>query len=175
MLQRCLRRSPASEAGSSSGCRLRQHRFGKDHAVSLRAGVTFEQFVHRGDGFLPGLIGVRFTALAEGRVEAELDIRAELLAPNGYLHAAAVIALADTACGYGCLAHLPAGAENFTTIELKSNFLGTARAGTIACAATPVHLGNATQVWDALVSDRATGKKIALFRCTQMVLWPRNK
>ena len=85
------------------------------------------------------------------------------------------IALADTACGYGCLAHLPAGADNFTTIELKSNFLGTARAGTIACVATPVHLGNATQVWDAVVSDRATHKKIALFRCTQMVLWPRNR
>lgn len=143
--------------------------------MTLRPGVTLDKFAHRGDGFLPGLIGVRFTALTETGVEAELDIRAELLAPNGYLHAASVIALADTACGYGCLAHLPAGAENFTTVELKSNFLGTARAGTISCAATPVHLGNATQVWDAVVSDRATGKKIALFRCTQMVLWPRSK
>jgi uncharacterized protein (TIGR00369 family) len=141
----------------------------------LRAGVTLEQFAHRGDGFLPGLIGVRCTALIDGRIEAELDIRAELLAPNGYLHAATIIALADTSCGYGCLAHLPAVADNFTTIELKSNFLGTARAGTIACAATPVHLGNATQVWDALVTDRATDRKIALFRCTQMVLRPRNR
>ncbi len=143
--------------------------------MSLRAGIGLEQFAHRGDGFLPGLIGVRFTGLTEKQVDAELDIRAELLAPNGYLHAASVIALADTACGYGCLAHLPSGAENFTTVELKSNFLGTVRAGTISCAATPVHLGNATQVWDAVVSDRATGKKIALFRCTQMVLWPRNR
>lgn len=143
--------------------------------MSLRAGITVEKFAHRGDGFLPGLVGVRFTALTEKQVDAELDIRTELLAPNGYLHAASVIALADTACGYGCLAHLPAGAENFTTIELKSNFLGTVRGGTISCAATPVHLGNATQVWDAVVSDRATGKKIALFRCTQMVLWPRDK
>jgi 1,4-dihydroxy-2-naphthoyl-CoA hydrolase len=142
--------------------------------LSLRAGITLEQLAQRGSGFLPGLIGVRFTALSEREVNAELDIRPELLAPNGYLHAATVIALADTACGYGCLAHLPAGAENFTTIELKSNFIGTARAGTIACVATPVHLGNATQIWDAVVSDRATAKKIALFRCTQMVLWPRR-
>jgi uncharacterized protein (TIGR00369 family) len=141
----------------------------------LRAGITLEQLTNRGAGFLPGLIGVRFTAITDKAIDAELDIRTELLAPNGYLHAATVIALADTACGYGCLAHLPAGADNFTTVELKSNFLGTVRAGTIACVATPVHLGNATQVWDAVVSDRATGKKIALFRCTQMVLWPRNK
>jgi uncharacterized protein (TIGR00369 family) len=117
---------------------------------------------------------VRFTGVSESRIDAELDIRPELLAPNGYLHAATVIALADTACGYGCLAHLPAGAENFTTIELKSNFLGTAREGTLACIATPAHLGNTTQVWDAVVRDRARERTIALFRCTQLVLWPRS-
>jgi uncharacterized protein (TIGR00369 family) len=85
-----------------------------------------------------------------------------------------VTALADTACGYGCLAHLPAGAENFTTVELKINFFATAREGTIATVARPVHLGNSTQVWDAVVSRKADGKQIALFRCTQLVLWPRK-
>jgi len=105
---------------------------------------------------------------------AELDIRPELLAPNGYLHAATVIALADTACGYGCFAHLPPGAERFTTIELKSNFLGTALDGTIACVARPAHLGNTTQVWDAVVTDKASARTIALFRCTQLVIWPRT-
>src|SRR6266567_6126373 len=126
-----------------------------------------------GDGRLPGLIGVRFKGIAENRIDAELDVRPELLAPNGFLHAATVIALADTSCGYGCIAHLPPGAENFTTIELKSNFLGTARDGTIVCVATPAHLGRATQVWDALVTARASGRRIALFRCTQLILWPR--
>lgn len=142
--------------------------------MPLRPDATLDRFVHRGDGHLPGLIGVRFTAVAEGRIDAELVIRPELLAPNGYLHAATVIALADTACGYGCLAHLPAGAENFTTIELKSNFLGTARDGTIACIATPLHLGNTTQVWDAVVTECATGRRMVLFRCTQLILWPRH-
>lgn len=142
--------------------------------MPLRPEATLDRFARRGEGRLPGLIGVRFTVIAENRVEAELAIRPELLAPNGYLHAATVIALADTACGYGCLAHLPSGAENFTTVELKSNFLGTARDGTIACLATPAHLGNTTQVWDALVTEPAKGRKIALFRCTQLILWPRR-
>jgi 1,4-dihydroxy-2-naphthoyl-CoA hydrolase len=140
--------------------------------MPLRADATLERFAQRGDGYLPGLIGVRFTSITEGRIDAELAIRPELLAPNGYLHAATVIALADTACGYGCLAHLPAGAENFTTLELKTNFLGTARQGTIACVATPAHLGKTTQVWDAVVTERATGRRLALFRCSQLLLWP---
>jgi uncharacterized protein (TIGR00369 family) len=142
--------------------------------MALRPEATLDKFLNRGEGYLPGLIGVHFTEVVENRVSAELDIRNELLAPNGYLHAAAVIALADTACGYGCIAHLPPGAENFTTIELKCNFLGTTRNGTIVCVATPAHLGRATQVWDALVTDQASGRRIALFRCTQMILWPRK-
>ena len=97
------------------------------------------------------------------------------MAPNGFLHAASVIALADTSCGYGCVTHLPPGASGFTTLELKSNFLGTAREGAILCRATPVHLGRTTQVWDAEVSVEGAERKIALFRCTQMVLWQNPK
>jgi uncharacterized protein (TIGR00369 family) len=142
--------------------------------MSLRPGITVESLNARGEGRLPGLVGFRVSAVEQGLLVAELDIRPELLAPNGYLHAATVIALADTACGYGCIAHLPKGAENFTTVELKSNFLNTAREGRIACIAKPAHLGNTTQVWDATVSRHADGKTIALFRCTQMVLWPKK-
>jgi 1,4-dihydroxy-2-naphthoyl-CoA hydrolase len=142
--------------------------------MALRPEATIDKFTERGQGRLPALIGIRFTKVAENRIDAELDIRPELMAPNGFLHAATVIALADTACGYGCIAHLPDGADNFTTVELKSNFIGTVRDGTIVCVATPAHLGNITQVWDAVVSDRATGRKIALFRCTQLVIRPRK-
>lgn len=96
------------------------------------------------------------------------------MAPNGYLHAASVIALADTSCGYGCRLSLPAGADGFTTIELKSNFLGTATAGdVISCRAWLVHGGRSTQIWDAEVTDES-GKTVALFRCTQMVLYPKE-
>jgi uncharacterized protein (TIGR00369 family) len=137
--------------------------------MALRPEATLDKFRDRGVGRLPGLIGVRFTGVIENRIDAELEIRPELLAPNGYLHAATVIALADTACGYGCLAHLPAGAENFTTIELKSNFLGTAKQGVIRCEAVAEHLGRTTQVWAATVYG-PEGRKLALFRCTQMVL-----
>ena len=141
--------------------------------MPLRAGFTLDKLTHRGDGRLPGLMGFRVVALEDGLLAAEIDVRPEILAPNGYLHAATVIALADTACGYGCIAHLPEGMANFTTVELKCNFLSTAREGTIACVARPVHLGGTTQVWDATVTRKADDRTIALFRCTQMLLAPR--
>lgn len=135
--------------------------------------TTLDQLNARSQGYLPGLIGVEFTGIESGRLTSRLVLRPELLAPNGYLHAATVIALADTTCGYGTLNNLPSGGENFTTIELKSNFLGTARQGVIACVATLVHGGRTTQVWDAQVTDAISGKMIALFRCTQLILYPR--
>ena len=132
---------------------------------------THQDFKSFGDGYLPGLVGVEILTVTRDAVESRMAVRREVMAPNGFLHAAAVIALADTSCGYGCVASLPEGAKGFTTIELKSNFLGTARDGHIACRATPVHLGRTTQVWDAVVTNEASGARIALFRCTQMVLW----
>jgi 1,4-dihydroxy-2-naphthoyl-CoA hydrolase len=134
---------------------------------------THEYFNRFGSGYLPQLLGVEILTVSKEAVESRLAVRREVMAPNGFLHAATVVALADTSCGYGCVASLPQGASGFTTIELKSNFLGTARDGAILCRATPVHLGRTTQVWDALVTAEASGAKIALFRCTQMVLWPK--
>lgn len=135
--------------------------------------TTIEQLNARSQGYLPGLLGIEFLTMKPGRLTSRLPLRPELLAPNGYLHAAAIIALADTACGYGTFTDLPDGAQNFTTIELKSNFLGTARDGTITCIATRLHSGRTTQVWDAQITDETSGKTIALFRCTQLILYPR--
>jgi len=139
----------------------------------FRPEMTAAVFNGRGAGHLPGLVGLRILSVTPEAVESRLEVRRELLAPNGYLHAASVIALADTSCGYACVANLPQGASGFTTLELKSNFLGTALDGAIFCRATPAHLGRTTQVWEAVVTVEGTEKRIALFRCTQMVLWPK--
>ena len=141
--------------------------------MSLRGDITLEILNERGCDYFPGHMGIEVQALAAGRIFARMPVQAQFLAPNGFLHAAAVIALADTACGYGTIAHLPEGATSFTTVELKSNFLGTVTGGAITCEAHAEHMGRTTQVWDAVVADEAGGRRIALFRCTQMILWPR--
>ena len=134
---------------------------------------TADAFNTFGATYLPGHRGIQITEVSPGKLAAEMPVAPHLLAPNGYLHAGSVVTLADTCAGYGCISNLPEGAQNFTTIELKSNHLGTAREGTIACVATAVHLGRTTQIWDATVTDKASGKTIALFRCTQMILYPK--
>ena len=145
----------------------------KPLTASFRPELTPAVFNFRSAGHLPGLLGVSILSVKPEGLESRLDVRREVMAPNGFLHAASVIALADTSCGYGCVTHLPQGASGFTTIELKTNFVGTAREGAIFCRATPIHLGRTTQVWDAEVSVEGSSAKIALFRCTQMVLWPK--
>jgi 1,4-dihydroxy-2-naphthoyl-CoA hydrolase len=120
----------------------------------------------------PGLVGLDVDELEHGRAVGSLEIREHHLAPNGYLHAGAVVSLADTVCGYGCIASLPDGRTSFTTIELKANFVGTAREGRLTCEGRLVHGGRTTQVWDAVI--RGDGRTLAIFRCTQLVLYPRE-
>jgi 1,4-dihydroxy-2-naphthoyl-CoA hydrolase len=142
--------------------------------MPLRPEVSVEKLNRRTGDTLPGWFGVEVVDVREGRLAMQLIIKPQFLAPNGFLHAATVIALADTASGYATIAHLPDGASNFTTIELKSNFLGTATDGTLRAEASAVHQGRTTQVWDATVTHVDSGKTIALFRCTQMILWPKK-
>ena len=142
--------------------------------VTRRPDITPEYLNTRASGSLIGWMGVTILTVEDGQLTASMAVTPNHMAPNGFLHAASVVALADSACGNATIAHLPDGAENFTTVELKSNHLGTARDGTLHCLATPQHLGRTTQVWDATVTHAASQKTIALFRCTQMILWPRS-
>jgi 1,4-dihydroxy-2-naphthoyl-CoA hydrolase len=142
--------------------------------MPLRSDASVESLNRRTGNNLPGWFGVNVVAVSDGRLLMEVVVKPQFLAPNGYLHAASIIALADTACGYATIAHMPDGASNFTTIELKSNFLGTATEGTLRAEASAAHQGRTTQVWDATVTHTDSGRTIALFRCTQMILWPKK-
>lgn len=140
---------------------------GEDDAMSGAA----EGFHATQAGSLPDLLGFEWVGASPGLVRGRFDVGPRHLAPTGYLHAATVVALADTACGFGCMMIFPDGATGFTTAELKANFIGTAREGGVTCDARLVHGGRTTQVWDAEVRGEATGKAIALFRCTQIMLY----
>lgn len=132
---------------------------------------TLQSWNERGIGTFPGYLGIVFLHVSPTEVIGEFSVKNIHMAPNGFLHAGSIVTLADTSCGYGCLASLPEGATGFTTIELKSNHLGTAREGTVVSRATPLHLGRTTQVWDAVVTHKEAQKTLAVFRCTQLVLY----
>lgn len=135
--------------------------------------LTPDYFNQIGRENLPGHLAIVVTEVAEGLLRAEFTVGTHLLAPNGFMHGGSVVSLADTCAGYGAIAHLPEGAVGFTTVELKTNFLGTAREGIVECCATAAHLGRTTQVWDATVRAKGSERALALFRCTQLVLYPK--
>jgi len=131
--------------------------------------LTLARLQEIGSFGFPGLLGIEFDEAGDGAMRARLELAEKHMAPNGYLHAGTVVGFADSACGYGCILNLPEGATGFTTIELKTNFLRSANEGTIECEARLVHGGRTTQIWDATVTD-AEARRMALFRCTQLIL-----
>jgi 1,4-dihydroxy-2-naphthoyl-CoA hydrolase len=135
---------------------------------------TIAEWNERGREYLTGHLGIVMTAVEADEVRARMRVERSLCAWNGYLHAGSVVSLADTCCGYATVRNLPEAAEGFTTLELKSNFIGSTLEGDVVCVATPVHKGRTTHVWNAEVRAEKTGKTIAHFRCTQMILYPKS-
>ena len=131
-------------------------------------------FTARQKRMLPGELALEWEVVANGEARGRFTVQKRHMAPNGFLHAASVVCLVDSACGYACVCSLPDGATGFTTIEIKTNFLGTAKEGdVVSCTARLLHGGRMTQVWDAEAKNETTGKAMAVFRCTQMVMYPR--
>jgi uncharacterized protein (TIGR00369 family) len=124
-------------------------------------------------GKLPEHIGLTITEVADGRVAGRFAVRPDLVAHTGYLLAGAVLSVADILCAYGVSTVWPEGASGFTTVEVKCNFTGTLREGAAVCVAQLLHGGRTTQIWDATVTNEATGRLMAAFRCTQIILYPR--
>ena len=135
--------------------------------------TSVEQLNRANEGKLPGHLGLVITAVEPGRVVGRFAVRPDLVAHIGFLLAGAVLSVADILCAYGVSTVWPEGANGFTTAEVKCNFMGTLTDGAVVVSATLLHGGRTTQVWDAAVEDEATGRLMAVFRCTQIILYPR--
>ncbi len=133
--------------------------------------MTIDHFNSVSQGCFPGLLGIKVTAINGKNLQAEMPIQASFLAPNGYLHAGSIVTFADTIAGYATILNLPEQAKSFTTIELKSNFLRTLKEGVLECNSEAEHIGRTTQIWRIKVLDKATKKVLAIFSCTQMILY----
>ena len=118
-------------------------------------------------------LNITATELRRGYACMRMPVANTVMAGNGYLHAGSIVTLADTASGVGCMHSYPDGISNFTTIELKSNFVGTCLEGDVEAVATMLHGGRTTQIWDCAVRDPQRDKLVAQFRCTQLLLSPR--
>jgi 1,4-dihydroxy-2-naphthoyl-CoA hydrolase len=123
---------------------------------------------------VPGMFGCEITNVSPERAEGRFTVTEPLIAGTGFVFAPVVIGMADFLCAAAIGPHLPEGAS-FTTLEVKTNFVSSAREGDVVTGeAHPVHLGRTTQVWDATVTNATTGRLMALFRNTQLVLLPRQ-
>ena len=133
--------------------------------------LTAESFNQISKDLLPGLLGIQIISVAENKIIAEMPIEKKIFAPNGFVHAGSIISLAESVAGISTVAHLPENGKSFTTLELKSNFIRGQREGTLIAESDPEHLGRTTQVWRVIVRDKESGKKVAIFSCTQLILY----
>jgi 1,4-dihydroxy-2-naphthoyl-CoA hydrolase len=168
----CIAASATSPARASLDCMsIATARIEKPRRYPNLDGHSVAAFDRFGEGYLASHLGIEMIAVSPREIIGQVRIRRELMSPNGSLHGGTLVAVADNLCGYGSIINLPQEASGFTTIELTCNFLGMASSGILRCEARPLHLGRSTHVWDAALSEAGSGRRLAMVRCTQMVLW----
>ena len=124
------------------------------------------------DSFVSHL-GIKITKVNKKGAVAKLKVSKAIMAPNALIHGGAITSLADTACGFGTMYHLKKD-QMFATIELKTNFISAVQRGIIVCEATLIHKGKTLHVWDSKIFEEKSLKVIALFRCTQMIIYQKK-
>lgn len=114
-------------------------------------------------------LGIELASAEKTRIVGRLAVREEITTGGHILHGGAFMSLADTLGAIGAVLNLPDGART-TTLESKTNFLGSARVGeTITGEATPLHVGRRSSVWQTRITNES-GRLLALVTQTQMTL-----
>jgi 1,4-dihydroxy-2-naphthoyl-CoA hydrolase len=117
----------------------------------------------------PRLIGLEIVEATKDAVRGRIYVKPELCTAANIMHGGAIMAFADTLGAVGAFLNLPEGALT-TTIESKTNFVGSAKEGsTIVAESTPIHIGRRSSVWQTRIT-REDGKLVAIVTQTQMVL-----
>ena len=117
-------------------------------------------------------LGIEFTLLSPGRVEAVMPVGKHVCQPFGILHGGATLALAESIAGQGSLLlceadKIPAG------IQVSCNHVSSAREGDkVRAVGTIIHRGRSTHVWNIDIFT-ASGKLVSSVRVVNSILKKR--
>jgi len=116
-------------------------------------------------------LGAEVLAVRPGEVEIVLPFSDHILQQHGFVHAGAVSAIADNACGYAALTTMPGDAA-VLTVEFKVNLLSPAKGERMRAVGRVVRAGRNLVVTaaDVFAESAGTSKQVALMTATMMVV-----
>jgi uncharacterized protein (TIGR00369 family) len=103
-------------------------------------------------------LGAELTAVIQGGVEIRVPFSPNLTQQNGYLHAGAITAVLDSACGYAALT-VAADDRDVLTVELKVNLLAPAAGEVFVARAQVKKAGRTLTVCAADAFAISSGKE----------------
>ena len=117
------------------------------------------------------LIGARIVELAPGYCSIELPYRDDLAQQHGYIHAAIITGLVDSACGFAAYTLMPAGSE-VLSVEFKVNLLSPAKGERFRAVGRVIKAGRTLTVCsgEVVAIEKGDEKLIATMQATMMTV-----
>lgn len=131
--------------------------------------VTVEDLNARSGGTLVSHLGIDYVAIGPESITARMPVDHRTVQPAGILHGGASVALAETlgsVAAFLCLDprhKLPVG------MEINANHVRPVRSGYVFGTASPIHIGNSTQLWEVRIHNEDE-KLVCIARLTVAVV-----
>ncbi len=130
--------------------------------------VSVEELNRGSVNTLVGNLGIRYTLVSEGRVEATMPVNERTRQPFGVLHGGATLALAETVAGMGSLL-LCKPDEVVAGMQVNGNHISSALEGdTVRAIATILHRGRSSHVWNVDIFT-STAKLVSTVRVVNSI------
>jgi uncharacterized protein (TIGR00369 family) len=119
-------------------------------------------------------LGASLERVAPGEVDIRLPFRAALAQQHGFLHAGAITAIVDTACGYAALTLMPPGAA-VLSVEFKVNLLAPGKGESFVARGRVLKAGRTLTVCTGEVHAAAEGEERLVASMTATMMTVRDR
>jgi 1,4-dihydroxy-2-naphthoyl-CoA hydrolase len=123
------------------------------HTIWHDLNISLEALNEMTENTMAGTLGIEFTEIGQDHLRATMPVDARTRQPYGLLHGGASAALAETLGSIASALVIDPATHICVGIAVNANHIRSVRDGFVHGAASPLHLGASTHVWEIKISD----------------------
>jgi 1,4-dihydroxy-2-naphthoyl-CoA hydrolase len=135
----------------------------------FKAPVTLEMLNKMSENTMLQHLGIQFTKVGDGTIEARMPVDYRTHQPFGILHGGASVALAETLGSVAAMCCLDSSAQYCVGLDINANHIKSVRDGFVIGRVSSIHVGKKTHVWEIKISTEKE-ELVCISRITMAIL-----
>lgn len=135
----------------------------------FKAEFTLESLNKMSANTMLAHLGIQFTNIEDGTIEARMPVDHRTHQPFGILHGGASVALAETLGSVAAMLCIDSSAQYCVGLDINANHIKSVKEGFVIGRVKPVHVGKKTHVWEIKITTEKE-ELVCISRITMAIL-----